>query len=47
MPETKYIEQKVQSFDGALFTMTLFSAKKLENTVLLSEEKFKMASKVP
>ena len=39
MPETKYIEQKVQSFNDALFTMTSFSAKKMEKTILLVEEK--------
>ena len=29
----------MQSFDDALFTMTSFSAKKLEKTILLGEEK--------
>ena len=39
MPEAKYIEQKMQSFDDVFFAMTSFSAKKLEKTILLSEEK--------
>ena len=29
----------MQSFDDVLFTMTLFSAKKSEETILLGEEK--------
>ena len=37
----------MQSFDDVLFTMTSFSAKKLEETKLMGEEKFKMVSKVP
>ena len=39
MPETKQIKQKMQKFDDVLFTMTSFSAKKLENIILLGEEK--------
>ena len=39
MPQAKQIEQKMQSFDDVLFTMTSFSGKKLENTILLGEEK--------
>ena len=39
MPEAKEIEQKIQSFDDVLFTMTSFSTKKLEKTILLGEEK--------
>ena len=37
MPEAT--EQNLQSFDDAIFTMTSFSAKKSEKTILLSEEK--------
>ena len=39
MPEAKKIEQKMQSFDNVLFTTTSFSAKKLEKTIVLGEEK--------
>ena len=39
MPDAKQIEQKIQSFDDAPFTMTSFSAKKSEKTILLGEEK--------
>ena len=38
MPEANQIKQKMQSFDGILFTMT-FSAKKLQKTILLGEGK--------
>ena len=39
MPETNQTEQKMQSFDDVLFTMTSFSAKKSEKRILLGEEK--------
>ena len=39
MPEAKQIEQQMQSFDDALFTMMSFSAEKSEKTILLGEEK--------
>ena len=39
MPEAKQTEQKMQSLDDVLFTMTSFSAKKSEKTILLGEEK--------
>ena len=39
MPEAKYIEHKMQSFDDVPFTMPSFSAKKWEKTILLGEDK--------
>ena len=39
MPEAKQIEQKIPCFDDVLFTMTSFSAKNLDKTILLGEEK--------
>ena len=39
MPEAKYIEQKMQSFDDFLFTMTSLSANKSKKAILLDDEK--------
>ena len=39
MQETKYIEQKMLSFEDVFFTMMSLSAKKLEKTKFLAEEK--------
>ena len=39
MPEEKYIEKKMQSFDHFLFTMTSLSANKSKKTILLDDEK--------
>ena len=39
MPEAKKIEQKMQSFDDVVFTMTSYLAKKSKKTILLGNEK--------
>ena len=39
MPDAKNIEQKMQRFNHVLFIMMSFSAKNLEKTILLGEEK--------